>query len=99
MIEFKVLLDFCGIIYSSEQLLKLEKIVNDWIKKLVNKKVKEHVSEKINIFTEEPPKVQEEQTQKICPDAENVAFALKLMKSEIIASNENNVDETETGNF
>ena len=98
MIEFKVLLDFCGIIYSSEQLLKLEKIVNDWIKKLVNKKVKEHISEKINIFTEEPPKVQEA-PQKICSDAENVAFALKLMKSEIIASNENNVDETETGNF
>ena len=71
MIQFKVLLDFCGIICSNEQLLKLEKILNDWIKQLVDKKVKEHVAEKIDIFTEKPPLVQEA-TQKICSDDKSI---------------------------
>ena len=38
MINVGILLDVCGIVYSETQLLKLETLVNDFIKNLLEKK-------------------------------------------------------------
>ena len=36
MISIGSLLDICGIIYTEKQLMKLENLVDSWIKKLIN---------------------------------------------------------------
>ena len=94
MIQVRLLLDFCEITYSNEQLMTLEKILNDWIQQHINTKVKELVAEKADILTENP-KTEQEIPKKLCSDAENIKFALKLMQSENVETDEDKGETVE----